>query len=45
MNGITFARIHKAFLKTYTLEECAYNPRQKQYLELKAKVEKILEES
>ncbi len=43
MNDITFARIHKVFLENY-LDERAYNPRQKQYLELKAEVEKILGE-
>ncbi len=44
MNGITFARIHKEFLETYTLEECAYSPNQKQYIELKAKVKNIMAE-
>ncbi len=44
MNDITFERIHKVFLESYTLEECAYRPNQKQYIELKAKVEKILAE-
>ncbi len=43
MNDITFERIHKAVLETYTLEECAYRPNQKQCLELKAKVEEIVE--
>lgn len=44
MNDETFEKIHAAFVKMYNIDEGAYHPTQRPYVNLRAEVRVLIED-